>query len=269
MSLEEKMKSKHVLASVLAVLATASAASSAAQSGRDTAKDAPAVVKALEEQGLQLFGEFEAPGGLRAFAGITAQGPVGVYVTPDGKHAIVGTLVDAKGQDASAAVLQRMVVEPMSKRVWAQLEESHWIAEGRANAPRVVYVFSDPNCPYCNRFWKAARRWVDSGRVQLRHILVGVIRDDSANKAAAILTAQSPIQALIRNEQSFDKGGIPPLPTVPEAAGAKLAANEQLMRRLQLQGTPGIMFRDDSGIVQSRSGMPAPEDMEVVLGPHR
>jgi len=239
----------------------------AAQPPDQAAADKPAVIKAIEQQGLEIAGEFEAPGGLRGFAGVAGQRPIAVYVTPDGAHAIVGTLVDEKGADVSAPALQRLVVEPMSKRIWAQLEESHWVADGNANAPRVVYTFGDPNCPYCHRFWQASRRWVQSGKVQLRHVLVGVIREDSANKAAAILMAKSPSEALTQNEQRFDQGGIQGLPVISREVRDRLDANERLMSELGFQGTPGILFRDQAGLIQTRSGLPAPEDMEVVLGP--
>src|SRR3546814_5178612 len=59
----------------------------------------------------------------------------------------------------------------------------------------------DANCPYCNAFWEAARPWVDSGKVQLRHILVGIIKDDSPAKAAAILGAPDRSAALLTNER--------------------------------------------------------------------
>lgn len=263
------------LALVLAVSACGQAASppgpavAAKPAGKAAAKplDKPAVIQEIERQGLEIAGEFDAPGGLRGFAGAAGQRPIAVYVTPDGAHAIVGTLVDEKGADVSAPALQRLVVEPMSKRIWAQLEQSHWVADGDAKAPRVVYTFGDPNCPYCHRFWQASRRWVQSGKVQLRHILVGVIRDDSANKAAAILTSASPSAALTQNEQSFDKGGIQAAPAVSRDIRAQLDANERLMSDLGFQGTPGILFRDAAGLIQTRAGLPAPEDMETVLGP--
>lgn len=77
----------------------------------------------------------------------------------------------------------------MGDQVWAQLESATWVLDGKADAPRIVYTFSDANCPYCNHFWEAARPWVNSGKVQLRHLLVGIIREDSPAKAAAILGA--------------------------------------------------------------------------------
>src|ERR1700754_2175348 len=73
-----------------------------------------------------------------------------------------------------------------------QLEHAHWVLDGSAKAPRTVYVFTDPNCPYCNKFWGDARPWVDSGKVQLRHIMVAVIAPTSAGKAATPLTDRDP-----------------------------------------------------------------------------
>ena len=229
--------------------------------------DAPLLLKELEKQGFEILGEFDAPGGLRGFAGVAGQQPITVYLTPDGEHAVVGTLIDAKGNNVSAAALERMVVEPMAKRTWAKLEKSTWVADGNPNAPRVVYAFMDPNCPYCHRFWQAARRWVQSGKVQLRHILVGVIREDSANKAAAIMTAASPSEAFKLHEQQHAQGGVQALAVIPDNVRARLDANERIMTELGVRGTPGIVFRDEAGALQTLSGMPAPEDLEKVLGP--
>lgn len=227
----------------------------------------PAVIGALQKQGFELIGEFDAPGGLRGFAGVAGQRPVAAYLTPDGKHAVVGVLLDEHGQDAAAATLQDVVAKPMSARIWSELDKSTWVADGRADAPRIVYTFSDANCPYCHRFWEAARPWVESGKVQLRHVIVGVIREDSANKAAAILQAKNPSEAFVRNEHQFSAGGIPGLASVPADVRRKLLDNENLMLELGFHGTPGILFRDANGVVQRRAGLPQGEDLTTVLGP--
>lgn len=226
----------------------------------------PAVLHSIEQQGLEIMGEFSVPGGLRGFAAADGATPVALYVTQDGEHAIVGTMVNSKGEDVSAEALQRLVALPVSQKIWTQLERSHWVLDGKADAPRVVYAFTDPNCPYCHRFWEASRRWVESGKVQIRHVLVGVIRADSANKAAAILTAKSPAQALTLHEQRQADGGIEGLEKIAPDVQAQLDQNAQLMEQLGFRGTPGILFRDDAGVVQSRGGVPAPEDMRTVLG---
>ncbi len=131
--------------------------------------------------------------------------------------------------------------------MWTKLEASAWVRDGKADAPRVVYTFSDANCPYCHKFWEAARPWVDAGKVQLRHIMVGVIREDSPAKAAAILSARDPSAALLENEHQFDRGGIKALPNISREIAGKLDANQVLMLEMGFQGTPGILFQDAQG----------------------
>lgn len=252
---------------VLAVVVGQSACGNAASPEATADSERPAVIRAFEEKGLDVMGEFDAPGGLRGYAGLGGNGPVALYVMPDGEHVLVGTLLNAQGEDVSAANLQRLVVMPISERIWGQLEQARWVLDGHADAPRVVYAFTDANCPYCHRFWEASRRWIESGKVQIRHIMVGVIRPDSPNKAAAILMATSPSEALALNEERQAEGGIEALAEIPAETKALLDANEKLMVELGIQGTPGILYRDDSGAVQSQVGMPAPENMTTVLGP--
>jgi len=257
----------------LAACSQAQTPSATQKAGAGTAANAaasarPDVLKGIEKHGFEVVGEFDAPGGLRGFAGVVGgQQPAAAYVTPDGKHVLVGSLFDADGNDVASATLEAKVAGPMAKKTWAELEKSAWVADGKANAARVVYTFSDANCPYCHKFWEAARPWVDSGKVQLRHVMVGVIREDSPAKAAAILSAPNPSAALLQNEHGFATGGISPSKTITPEIAAKLDANQVLMQKLGFQGTPGILFQDDKGAVQRRAGMPQGADLEVVLGP--
>jgi len=243
---------------------TASAGAAAAPKAVD---GVPAPVEGLKKLGFEVVSEFDAPGGLRGFAGVVGgQQPAAAYLTPDGRHVVVGSLFDAQGNDVAAALLADKVAGPMTARIWSQLESSAWVADGKASAPRVVYAFSDANCPYCHKFWDAARPWVDAGKVQIRHMMVGVIREDSPGKAAAILGAADPGAAFLQNENSFDRGGIKPV-AISAEVGRKLEANQRLMMELGFQGTPGILFKDAQGHVQRRSGLPQGADLELMFGP--
>ncbi len=163
----------------------------------------PPILKIIEQQGLTILGEMKVPGGLRAFAAKAGAQPLALYLTPDGEHVVVGTLVDAAGLDMAATQLKEMVDAPISEEGWRKLERSTWVTDGSPDASKIVYVFTDPNCPYCHQFWTAARPRVKSGKVQLRHVMVGVIRQDSPAKAAAILEAKSPAEALAENEYNM------------------------------------------------------------------
>jgi thiol:disulfide interchange protein DsbG len=247
--------------SMLAIALFLLIASSQAQSA-----DRPASVQALEGQGLTVVQEFAVGGGMRGFAGVADGHPIAIYVTADGK-AIVGTRLDEKGAPLDEATLQNLVAKPMAQQAWTQLESATWVLDGKAQAPRIVYTFSDPNCPYCHRFWEAARPWVDSGKVQLRHVLVGIIREDSPAKVAAILTASDRSAALLENERNHAQGGIAPAQEVPGKVREILEANQRLMLAQGFRGTPGIVYLDADGTLQKINGMPQGEALSKMMGP--
>jgi thiol:disulfide interchange protein DsbG len=172
--------------------------------------------------------------------------------------------------------------EPVPAAVWQQLEASHWIADGNAKAPRVVYVFTDANCPFCTKFWDDTRPWVDAGKVQLRHLLVGIIAPTSPGKAAALLADKDPAGALAAYErvqlgqatqtiasgdpQPLHGGALRPLQPIPPAIRAEIEANQALMKSLHIPGTPGVVWRDAQGAVRAVMGG-RNDNFAEILGP--
>ncbi|MEW7858069.1 thiol:disulfide interchange protein DsbG [Pseudomonas chlororaphis] len=231
------------------------------------AEELPEAVKKIEAKGAKIVGSFDAPDGLKGYAAQYQNRGMALYLTPDGKHVLLGNLYDADGKDLSAEPLQKLVYAPMAKAVWAKMEKSHWIADGKADAPRVIYLFSDPNCPYCNMFWEQARPWVNAGKVQLRHIMVGIIREDSPGKSAALLAAKDPQQALQDHEKAGKGSSLKPLAKIPAEVQAKLDANMALMDELELSATPAIFYMDDKGELQQQQGAPSPDKLGKIFGP--
>lgn len=231
-----------------------------------SAQTRPQALHALEARGLTIAGTFPSAGGLTAWAAHAGQQPVALYATPDGNHVIAGILLDAKGNEIDQAALEKTVTQPMSDSTWSQLDKSNWIADGSDRASRVVYVFTDPNCSYCNKLWADARPWVEAGKVQLRHVPVAVLGRSSAEKAAKLLSDKNPAAALAAHERAKleapagqDRGGKDkPKPNAPMSteARAKLEHNEKLMTALHLRATPGIVWRDANGVVHMRTGAP-------------
>lgn len=256
------MFSQRRRSSFVAALAFLSAA------GLAHAEDAgqPPVVKVLESRGLSITQEFKVDGGLRAFAGVANNQPVAVYVTGDG-NAIIGIRVGPDGKPLDEAALETSAAKPIGDKEWSQLAASPWVLDGNAKAPRIVYMFTDANCPYCHRFWEAARPWVDSGKVQLREILVGIIKEDSPAKAAAILGAADSSAALVENEKKYGHGGITPAKSIPADVSKTLAGNLKLMLSMGFEGTPGIVVLDNHGLVRKYNGMPQKSSLGEVLGP--
>lgn len=151
--------------------------------------------------------------------------------------------------------------------MWQQLESSTWIADGAADAPRIVYMFSDPNCPFCNMFWKQARPWIDAGDVQLRHVMVGMLRPDSAGKSAALLAAEDPETALNKHEAAGKASTLKPIQRISPKVNKQLEANLTLTGKMGASATPAIYYLDEAGRLQQQQGVPRPESMNQVMGP--
>ncbi|MBL1459054.1 MAG: thiol:disulfide interchange protein DsbG [Methylophaga sp.] len=249
----------------LLILAPVMLMASCSQEENEEKIDRPPVLKAMEEQGLILMKEFDKDQNLRAFAGLVGDRPIAIYVMSNG-NAVVGTRLNAKGEAIDEGILQNLVAKPVSDKAWAVLESATWVLDGKADAPRIVYTFTDANCPYCHLFWEAARPWVDSGKVQLRHILVGIIKEDSPAKAAAILGSSDQSAALQENEEKFDQGGIKPVEIISASVHKTLENNHLLMVSMGFRGTPGIVVRNDAGLVQKYKGMPQQNDLQEILG---
>ncbi|MCY1362157.1 Thiol:disulfide interchange protein DsbG [compost metagenome] len=231
------------------------------------AEELPAPIKAIEARGATIVGEFTAPSGLRGYAARYNGQGLALYLTADGQHVLIGTLFDAQGQDLTSAPLNRLVYEPMAKEMWARMEGSTWIADGSKNATRIVYLFDDPNCPYCNEFWHQARPWVESGKVQLRHIMVGLLSPDSVGKAAALLSAKQPEVALKEHEAAGNASKLSALQNIPADVQKKLDANLALMSELGAVATPAIFYRDDGGRLKMQQGLPPAQGLVDIMGP--
>ncbi|MDX1464607.1 MAG: thiol:disulfide interchange protein DsbG [Halomonas sp.] len=226
----------------------------------------PAPIQALVEEGLEVHARFEAPGGLDGFAASHRGREMAVYLTPDGEHAVVGTLVDAEGNDLSAAPLDEHVRRAQEAEVWQSLEQSHWIRDGDPDAERILYTFTDPNCPYCERFHAQSRPWVEAGRVQLRHIMVGILESDSPAKAAALLGADDPSAALQAHQQSDE--GIA-ASAQPREIEEQVRANNQRFERLGLIATPTTYYRRDDGRLEQVQGAPQEARLIELMGSPR
>ena len=78
------------------------------------------MLKGIEKHGFEVVAEFDAPAGLRGFAGVVGgQQPAAAYVTADGKYVLVGSLFDAEGNDVAAEAVEKLVAAPMSAKMWA------------------------------------------------------------------------------------------------------------------------------------------------------
>ncbi|QPK02611.1 thiol:disulfide interchange protein DsbG [Enterobacter mori] len=228
----------------------------------------PDVVKTFsEQQDIKIIKKIDAPGGAPAWLGQYQDMGVTLFLTPDGKHVISGYLYDEKGKNLSDAYFQKEIYAPLGREMWKQLNAAHPLKEGADTAPRKVFVFADPFCPYCKAFWAEAQPWVKAGKVQLNTLLVAFLNPNSGRNASAILNAKDPVSAWREYELSGGK-------TLPKPAGgasrenvAVLQQHQQLMDSLGANATPAIYYLNAQNELQQVVGMPDEKQLEEMFGP--
>lgn len=168
---------------------------------------------------------------------------------------------------AGSAEAGRLIEPPAGSPVglMQRLDRAKWIGTGAKSAQRVVYVFTDPDCPYCNDLWKAMRR-ARAPEVQIRYLLVAVIDADSRGKDVAILESEDPAAALDQSERNFEHGGVAPKSPARAATAETISFNGDLMSALHLFGTPGLVYQDEHGQVKVFAGMPDERQLQAIVG---
>lgn len=229
----------------------------------------PEPLKLLAEQGGEIVDHFDAPAGMQGYIADFRGQVVTLYVTADDKYLFTGAMLDAKGNDIGEQAVQAYVTGPKSKQDWSRLESSQWILDGSATAKRIIYTFTDPNCPYCKKFWQSARPWVEAGQVQIRHILVGILKADSQGKAAAMLAADNPAQVLAGHEAGNLFPELEALQEPTPDIRNKLRENHQSMLALGVSATPTTFYRDATGAVNKVMGLPSEPVLHQIMGPKK
>ncbi|MGD8842075.1 MAG: thioredoxin fold domain-containing protein [Gammaproteobacteria bacterium] len=149
------------------------------------------------------------------------------------------------------------------------IDQATWVAEGKGK--HIVYIFFDPDCPYCHKLYNELRPLVAERDLQLRWIPVGMLAATSLGKAAAILQAADPLAALHTNEDNFNfsdggpGGGIAPAATISEQTRLNLAANLSPLQEQNLFAVPVAVFRARDGRGFMFQGAPPDKTLSQLL----
>lgn len=230
----------------------------------------PKALKMLTSQGYDVIKEFktDAPG-INGYVVDGKRGKIGIVYTYK-NFLISGVLFDADGENLSQKYAEKYVPKPDYAAGVKSLEQTGFMfSEGKKGAPE-IYVFADPNCYYCHKFWKATRAWVNDGKIRIHWAMVGFLKKSSAGRAAAIMAAKDGAGALAEDEQKFnlkkEEGAIAELTPIPPKYKKALSDHSKIMSKVRFTGTPGIVFKDTHGEWQGINGMPPMAQLSNSLG---
>ena len=140
-------------------------------------------------------------------------------------------------------------------RLWAFMRHTTAVREGRGTVR--LYVFFDPNCPYCHELYETLQPIIRSRGLAVRWVPVGILALSSYGKAAALLEAAHPATAMARMEAGFHggRGAIRPRRATARVARA-LLYDIHLFQAAGAQGVPFLVYKTRAGHVHTVTGEP-------------
>jgi len=175
---------------------------------------------------------------------------------------VVGAVSAAGASHGTTAAAEQAKIE----KVMARFAAAHWIVEG--DGKRIIYAFTDPNCPYCRKLFDELQPYIGPRDLQVRWIVVGYLTSTSQGKAAAILAAKDPFKALEHNERNFgrngDLGGIDEILPSARTIG-ELEKNYRLLQATGADGLPAMVVVDRKRGPTLIPGVPSPKDLRKIL----
>ena len=182
--------------------------------------------------------------------------------------AIASHAVHAAQKNDPTQTTRATTREQRVNTIFADISQATWIRDGKS--AHVIYVFFDPNCPYCHKVYDLLRPQVQRGEVELRWVPTGKLMTTSLGKAAAMLEDKDPTAALARNERDFSQetgsfGGIEEEPLPREDTLRRLEANYALLKRSGNDAVPALLYRTKEGKVNLLVGAPPATTLDAVV----
>ena len=181
---------------------------------------------------------------------------------------VTAILFIATGNLVAAEPAKAGAQQKAAASILADIKQATWIRDGKST--HIIYVFFDPNCPYCHKVFEMLRPQVARGEVELRWIPIGKLMLTSLGKAATMLEAKDPTEALYRNERGFSQetgsfGGVEEEPVPREDTLRRLNANHALLNRSGFDAVPALLFRTKDGQADLVRGAPPAAFFEKLL----
>ena len=130
----------------------------------------------------------------------------------------------------------------------------------RGDGSRVFVTWEDANCGYCKRFLKVLD---EVPNTTVYTFVVGILSEDSKDKAKNIWCAAD--KSKVWTEWM---GRNVPIPTQENCTGVPTIANEALMKKYRIQGTPAIFFQNGERIPGMTSAAQIESKLSQIKAPN-
>lgn len=184
-------------------------------------------------------------------------------------YRIEGFVFDSKGRNITQAHLKKYITPVNNQLAWQTIATAtHWIEQGDPKAPHLIYIIADPNDRVLPLYYQnALERPVQSGKLRIRWVIVGVINRDSEQRAQRILTNKNPLKAWLHCLSSRQSSKINDKLDNVDPAPSHLPINVRFMENNGFSNTPVTLFKTKNGKLHVVEGLIIDEMLSDVFLP--
>jgi thiol:disulfide interchange protein DsbG len=228
----------------------------------------PSTFSRLISSNEKVVAKFDAGYGFEGYVIETPQQEAIIYHNEEKNISFSGMMLIDGGINVTEEHYETEIPAKDYSSVLAEVVQDNTVlTEGQADAEKELWVFFDPNCPYCHTIWETTRSFIDSGELKVHWMPVAFLSNTSAGKVAKFWQAEDQVAVFNEAEAKFNQGGSTPLRSseITRETREMLEKNLDYMGDFGSNGTPTVIYETKEGGVKVISSSMSEERMRSFL----
>jgi hypothetical protein len=178
--------------------------------------------------------------------------PIIFYTNKDGKYVLAGNLIDIANKRNLTQARQQELMK-FSQDLLKELQTQTDFVFGRVGSQKYIYLFTDPDCPFCKRSEPIVEKWANEKGVEVRVILYPLpIHPQAFGKSVSLICDKKGWQEYKSGYTSSSQC---------EEGKKKIESNLQLAEKYGIDGTPTFIGMNGKIHV----GLPTEQDLDKLI----
>jgi Protein-disulfide isomerase len=178
--------------------------------------------------------------------------PIIFYTGKDGKYVLVGNLIDLANKQNLTKARQHEFMK-VSQDLLKELQNQVDFVFGKVGSQKYIYLWTDPDCPFCKRSEPIVEKWANEKGVEVRVILFPLpIHPQAFGKSVALICDKKGWEEYKSGYNSNNQC---------EEGKKKLESNLRLADKYGINGTPTFIGMNGKIHV----GLPTEQDLDKLI----
>lgn len=227
------------------------------------AKVIAAMEKLASDVGGTLGESFDAGGNITGHVVTISEHDIRIaYSTADGSRIILGTIIDADGENLTAAHIEERTPKVDLEGPFSELEKLALATLTTGKTPSTMRVIYDPLCGFCKELY----RTMADNDIQVHWHPVAIMGPEAVSISAGMISKRdTPEEVMTQAQSQSGQTELSAIGLDNDAARTAVDLNWAIASKTRVDGTPVVYWKDQDGTVKMVRGRPSAEDLAMII----